>query len=119
MIPPSGPKIYFLALLSKAGFSKLFLRVGVYWWYPPPMAGLLESRLWLDSPARSLRNKGLEVKSLFSFDLEAIPLPVAAPGWPLLLSTDVAPPFRPDQKVKLDKRAATKRGSFLDAVREA
>src|ERR1017187_10740978 len=80
MIPPSGPKIYFLALLSKAGFSKLFLRVGVYWWYPPPMAGLLESRLWLDSPARSLRNKGLEVKSLFSFDLEAIPLPVAAPG---------------------------------------
>ena len=86
---------------------------------PPPMAGLLESRLWRGYPARSLRNQGLGIKSLFSFDLEPLPLPVGAPGWPLLLPPGVGPPFRPDQKVKLDKSEATRGGLPLDAVREA
>jgi hypothetical protein len=85
----------------------------------PPMAGLLESGLWRDAQARSLRNKGLEIKSLFSFDLEPLPLPVGAPGWPLLLCPGIGPPFRPDQKVKLDKSEATREGLSLDAVREA
>jgi hypothetical protein len=85
---------------------------------PLPWGGLLESRLWRDSPARSLRNKGLEIKSLFFFDLEPLARPIAAPGWPLLLPTDVGPPFRPDQKVKLDKSEAT-RGLSLGAVRGA
>jgi hypothetical protein len=78
------------------------------------MAGLLESRLWRDAHARSLRNKGLEVKSLLFFDLEPLPLPVGAPGWALLLRPGVGPPFRPDQKVKLDKRDATRGGLSLD-----
>jgi hypothetical protein len=58
-------------------------------------------------PAMSLRNKDLEVKSLLFFDLEPLPLPVGAPGSPLLLRPGVGPPFRPDHKVKLDKREAT------------
>jgi hypothetical protein len=61
------------------------------------VAGLLESGVWRAYPARSLRNKGLEVKSLFSFDLEPFPRPVGAPGWPLLLPPGVGPPFRPDR----------------------
>src|ERR1019366_7389895 len=52
----------------------------VYWLVlvvPPPMAGLLVSGLWRDAHARSLRNKGLELRSLFSFDLD----PASAAGW--------------------------------------
>jgi hypothetical protein len=96
----------FWRLLSKDGFSSFFCGLvftGWYWWYPLPWGGLLESRVWRDSPARSLRNKGLEIKSLFFFDLEVLPLPVAAPGWPLLLSTDVGPPFRPIKKSSLTR----------------
>jgi hypothetical protein len=80
------------------------------------MAGLLESKLWRDAHARSLRNKGLELRSLFSFDLEPLPLPSGAQGWPLLLPPGVGPPFRPDQKVKLDKSEATRGDLSLDAT---
>ena len=83
------------------------------------MTGLLESILWRDSSARSLRNNGLEVRSLFSFNLGPFPLPVGAPRWYFLLRPGIGPPFRPDQKVKLDKSEATRGGLSLDAVREA
>ena|SRR5208283_2600847 len=79
------------------------------------MTGLLESRLWRDSPARSLRNKGLSIKSLFSFGLEPLPLSGGAAGWPLLLLPGVGHPFRPDQKVKLDKGEAQQRGAAPSA----
>ncbi len=38
---------------------------------------------------------------------------VRAPGWALLLPPDAGPPFRPDQKVKLDKTEARRGGLFL------
>src|SRR5208283_5315177 len=83
---------------------------------PPTMAGLLESILWQDSPARSLGNKDLEVKSLFFFHLRDVPSRVRALGWALLLAPGVGPRFRPDQKVKLDKSEARRGAAHPPAV---
>jgi len=80
------------------------------------MAGLLESILWQDSPARSLGNKDLEVKSLFFFHLRDVPSRVRALGWALLLAPGVGPRFRPDQKVKLDKSEARRGAAHPPAV---
>jgi len=77
------------------------------------MSGLLESILWLDSPARSLRNKDLEIKSLFSFGLERFRCPGWGSGMAGFAFLRLLTPFRPDQKVKLDKSEATRGGSFL------
>jgi hypothetical protein len=106
-------KINFLVVAWKDGFFCV-------WWLlvgsggtPPPMTGLLESILYLGSPARSLRNKDLLVKSLFFFHLGTFPPPVLALGWWAFASSRLGPPFRPDQKVKLDKTEARRRGPFL------
>src|SRR5208282_1125048 len=40
--------------------------------------------------------------------------PVRAPGWALLLPPGVGPPFRPDQKVKLDKSEARSTHTFAN-----
>jgi hypothetical protein len=87
----------------------------VYWLVmgPPPLVGLLESRLWRGSPARSLRNNDLEVKSLFVFHLAPFCCRFGLLGLVLLLRPGVGPPFRPDQKVKLDKGEATRGGPLL------
>ncbi len=58
-------------------------------------------------PARSLRNKDLEVKSLFLKDLALFSLRFSALGPLPLLPPGVGPPFHPEQKVKLDKSEAT------------
>ena len=66
-------------------------------------------------PARSLRNKDLEVTSLFFFHLGTFCRRFGLWDGRFLLSPDVGPPFRPDQKVKLDKSEAT-RGAFSCVV---
>jgi hypothetical protein len=53
-----------------------------------------------------LRDKGLEVKSLFLFHLGMLRCGLGLPF-------DIGPPFRPDQKVKLDKGEARIGGYFL------
>jgi hypothetical protein len=60
-----------------------------------------------------LRNKDLEVKSLFFFYLGTFRRAVRVPGRALLLPPGVGPPFRPDQKVKLDKTEARRGDLFL------
>src|ERR1700690_1906117 len=92
-------------------WKRVFSAGGVYWavdGVSPPMTGLLESMLYLVSPASSLRNKDLSVKSLFFFHLGTFRCWFAG----TFLSPGVEPPFRPDQKVKLDKAQAG-RGSLL------
>src|ERR1019366_3662704 len=77
------------------------------------MAGLLESRLWRGYPARSLRNKGLEVKSLLFFDLEPLPLPVGGSGMAAFASSRRwIPHFVPIKKSSLTKGRPPE-GSFL------
>jgi hypothetical protein len=60
-------------------------------------------------PARSLRNNDLEVKSLFFFHLGTF----CGQFWPrdgnFWLPPDAGPLFRPDQKVKLDKKRGQER----------
>jgi hypothetical protein len=56
-----------------------------------------------------LRNKDLLLKSLFFFHLGTFPPPVRALG----CSPGVGAPFRPDQKVKLDKTEARRGDLFL------
>ena len=79
----------------------------------PPMAGLLESRLWRDSHARSLRNKGLGLKSLFSFDLESPRLSGWGSGMGAFASSRRRTPFRPDLKVKLEKSEGARGGYVM------
>jgi len=50
---------------------------------------------------------------LIALDLGSLPLLLWAPGWAVLLPPGAGPPFRPEQKVKLDKSEATGGGSFL------
>ncbi len=66
--------------------------------------------------ARSLRNKDLEVKSLFIRDLALFAPAILALGPLPLLPAGAGPPFHPEQKVKLDKSEATGGGSFLPSV---
>ena len=84
-----------------------FVFTGWYWGgYPPPYFRSFGMNTLAAIPARSLGNKDLDVKSLFFFHLAAFCCTIRAPGWALLLSLGGGPPFRPDQKVKLDKTEA-------------
>ena len=68
-------------------------------------------------PARSLRNNDLEVKYLFLRDLALFAPAISALGPLPLFPASVVPPFRPEQKVKLDKSEAGTGGSFLASWR--
>jgi hypothetical protein len=50
---------------------------------------------------------------LIALDLGLLPLLLSGPGWALLVPLGVGTPFRPDQKVNLDKTEATTGGHFL------
>jgi len=60
---------------------------------------------------QSIEPKRLRGNVLIALDLGRLPLLVRAPGWAVLLPRGAGPPFRPDQKVKLDKSEAG-RGVF-------
>jgi hypothetical protein len=62
---------------------------------------------------QSIERKRLRGKVLIALDLGPLLLLLWAPGWAVLLSLDVGPPFRPDQKVKIDKSEAGRGGLFL------
>jgi hypothetical protein len=62
---------------------------------------------------QSIEGKRLRGKVLTVLDLGAFPLLLRVRGWAGLLRAGVGPPFRPEQKVKLDKTEATGGGSFL------
>ena len=88
----------------------------VYWLVlgdPPPYFRSFGMNTLAAIPARSLGNKDLEVKSLFLKDLASFSLRISALGPLPLLPPGVGPPFRPDQKVKLDKSEATRWGFIL------
>jgi hypothetical protein len=90
-----------------------FVFTGWYWGYPPPYFRSFRMNTLAAIPARSLGNKDLEVTSLFLKDLASFCCQLGPPGWALLLSPGVGPPFRPEQKVKLDKGEATRGGLFF------
>ena len=50
---------------------------------------------------------------MIALDLGPLPLLLWAPGWAVLLPPGAGLPFRPDQKVKLDKTEATEMGLLL------
>ena len=62
---------------------------------------------------QSIERKRLRDKVLIALDLGPLPLLLWAPGWAVLVPPGAGPPFRPDQKVKLDKTEAGRGGLFL------
>ena len=62
---------------------------------------------------QSIELKWLRGKALIALDLGPLPRLLWAPGWAVLLPPGAGPPFRPEQKVKLDKNEAGRGGSFL------
>jgi hypothetical protein len=82
------------------------------WGYPLPTRSIgiknLAGFFW-----QSIEWKRLRGKVLIALDLGPLPLLLWAPGWVVLLPLGAGPPFRPEQKVKLDKTEARRGGLFL------
>ena len=89
---------------------------GVYWLViggtpsPPRSIGIKTLAGFF---CQSIERKRLRGKVLTDLDLGSLPLLLWAPGWAVLLPPGAGPPFRPEQKVKLDKSEAGRGGSFL------
>ena len=92
-----------------------FFLVLCFWGYPLPTR-YIGIRTLGRIPFQSLERKWLRGKVFILLSLRDVPLAVRAPGWALLLPPGVGPPFRPDQKVKLDKSEA-RRGAGCPTLR--
>src|ERR1019366_606448 len=92
-----------------------FSAFGVYWSVTgvpsPPMAGILESIFSGVLPARSLRNKDLEVKSLFFFQLGTFRRRFGLRAGHLCLLPALDPHFIPIKKSSLTK-VGPREGAF-------
>ena len=83
-----------------------------HWGYSSPTRSIgiknLAGFFWQDIERKRVRSN-----ILIRLGLDPLPLLFWAPGWAVLLPSGAGPPFRPEQKVKLDKTEAGRGGSFL------